>query len=310
MDDRKVLLCVAWIWDRQRVQAEGTARQVAAEALHKQDRLTPFRSVLVLGLSILVFLIPARAQDKYASSDDGITPERLGLPKGNSRTSEPFVTRIYKTDDSEKILKKQPSGYPFTITGDYVLKENEVARVHEGVDLSSRPEKGKPPKPLAFKAGVHGVVIRAGDGPWGAITVQIADGSLIQYLHTSASHVKVGDVVAPDTKLGVTGRTGAGVIHLHIQAKDSNGSAISPDLAFKAGQRKLESKKKPEKPDPDQIEFDPDAYQPSRRMSSARRSKPRSNPRRNGWSRSSVMEATWTCPSASFPPTRARATVR
>ncbi len=67
--------------------------------------------------------------------------------------------------------------------------------------------------------------------------MQIQDGSLIQYLHTSASHVKVGDIVAPDTKLGVTGRTGAGVIHLHIQARTRGNDPISPDLAFRAGQR-------------------------------------------------------------------------
>jgi murein DD-endopeptidase MepM/ murein hydrolase activator NlpD len=219
------------------------------------------RRTVVVGLAVLAPAM-AVAQDRGFSKDGRITPERLGLPKGNTRTSEPFVTRIYKTDDSGDILKKQPTGYPFTIASDYTLQDNEVARAHEGVDLSSRPGKGQPPKPLDFKAGVYGVVVKAGDGPWGTITVQIRDGGLIQYLHTSASHVKVGDLVAPDTKLGVTGRTGAGVIHLHIQAKDKYGNVISPDLAFRAGQRKPESKQKPEKPDPDQIDFDPDAYSP------------------------------------------------
>jgi hypothetical protein len=59
------------------------------------------------------------------------------LPKGNTRTSEPLVTRIYKTDDSGDILKKQPTDYPFTITSDYTLEEGETARVLEGVDPSS-----------------------------------------------------------------------------------------------------------------------------------------------------------------------------
>jgi murein DD-endopeptidase MepM/ murein hydrolase activator NlpD len=217
----------------------------------------------------------AVTEDGGFSKDDRITPERLGLPKGNTRTSEPFVTRIYKTDD---ILKKQPTGYPFTISRDYMLKENEAARVHEGVDLSSRPEEGQPPKPLDFKAGVYGVVVKAGDGPWGTITVQVRDGSLIQYLHTSASHVRVGDIVAPDTKLGVTGRTGAGVIHLHIQAKDKNGDAISPDLAFRAGQRKLDSKKKRERPDPNEIDFDPDAYSPVKPKITGKTVSPKAQP--------------------------------
>jgi murein DD-endopeptidase MepM/ murein hydrolase activator NlpD len=218
--------------------------------------------VCLLGLVVFASAKTTVAQSDGFTKDERITPERLGLPKGNTRTSEPFVTRIYKTDESDIILKKQPKDHPFTITSDYALKENETARVHEGVDLSSHPEKGKPPMPLDFKAGVNGVVVKAGDGPWGTITVQIQDGSLIQYLHTSATHVKVGDIVAPNTKFGVTGRTGAGVIHLHIQAKDKSGNPISPDLAFRAGQRKLESKNKPDKPDRDQIEFDPDAYYP------------------------------------------------
>ncbi len=221
-----------------------------------------FGRAFLLGLVVFAAVGMTVAQDGGFSKDDRITPERLGLPRDNTRTSEPFVTRIYKTDDWDRILKKQPDGYPFTISRDYMLKENETARVHEGVDLSSRAEKGKPSKPLDFKAGVYGIVVKAGDGPWGTITVQIRDGSLIQYLHTSASNVKVGGIVAPDSKLGVTGRTGAGIIHLHIQAKDKYGNAISPDLAFRAGQRKLESKKKPEKPDRDQIDFDPDAYSP------------------------------------------------
>jgi murein DD-endopeptidase MepM/ murein hydrolase activator NlpD len=219
-----------------------------------------FRNAFLIGLAGLVSVATTVGQDGGFSKEDRITPERLGLPKGNERTSEPFVTRIYKTDDNESILKKQPTGYPFTVTKDYTLKDNEAARVHEGVDLSSRPGQGQPPTPLDFSAGVYGVVLKAGDGDWGTITVQIRNGSLIQYLHTSASHVKVGDIVAPDTKLGVTGRTGAAVIHLHIQAKDPYGNAIMPDLAFRAGQQKLDSKEKSEKPSPSELDFDPDAY--------------------------------------------------
>jgi murein DD-endopeptidase MepM/ murein hydrolase activator NlpD len=219
-----------------------------------------FRPRRFLFVLLAMATAPAGAQEPNASKDDRITAERLGLPKGNDRTSEPFVTRIYKTDDGDTILKKQPPGYPFTIRADYTLKENETPRVHEGVDLSSRPEAGQPPKPLDFKAGVYGTVVKAGGGPWGTITVQVRDGSLIQYLHTSLSHVKVGDVVAPDTKLGATGRTGASVIHLHVQAKDKYGNAVSPDLVFRTGQKKLEAKSKLDKPDAADVEFDPDAY--------------------------------------------------
>jgi hypothetical protein len=137
------------------------------------------------------------AQYRGFSKDDRITPERLGLPRDNTRTSELFVTRTYKTDNGN-ILKQQPAGCPFTITSDCTLMEKETARVYEGMDLTSRPEKGQPRKPLEFKAGVNGIVVKAGDEPWGTITVQIHDGSFIQYLHTSLSHVKIGDIVAPN----------------------------------------------------------------------------------------------------------------
>ncbi len=114
--------------------------------------MSAVRHVVVVAL-VAFASAPALAQDGVFSKDDRISPERLGLPKGNTRTSEPFVTRIYKTDDNGDILKKQPTGYPFTVTSDYMLKENEAARVHEGVDLSSRPGPGQSPKPLDFKAG-------------------------------------------------------------------------------------------------------------------------------------------------------------
>jgi hypothetical protein len=207
----------------------------------------------------LLFLASSRLCAQDVSRDTRIPPEQLGLPKGTKRTSEPFVTRIYKTDALGAILKKQPQGYPFTINKDYTLKEDEDFRTHQGVDFSSRPAPGERPTPLDFKAGVHGVVVKAGDGEWGTITVQIYDGTLIQYLHTLASHVKVGDVVGPDTLLGVTGRTGTGTIHLHIQAKDQNGNSISPDLAFRLGQSTLQSKLKP---DESLLDFDPEIYSP------------------------------------------------
>lgn len=212
--------------------------------------LTSMLIVAALGTGL------ALAQLPNASRDDRILPGRLGLPATNTRSSEPFVTRIYKTGDNDQILKKQPRGYPFTITEDYELGENEKAQIHKGVDITSRPAPNAPARPMDFKAGVYGVVVRAGGGDWGTISVQLRDGSVIQYLHTTASHVKVGDVVAPDTLLGVTGRTGARDIHLHIQARDKHGEFISPDLAFKVGQRKPSTPIKPEQGAG--ADFDPD----------------------------------------------------
>lgn len=200
-----------------------------------------------------------QAQDKPFSKDNRISAERLGLPKHNERTSEPFVVRVYKEGESGGVAKPQPQGYPFSLREDYKLKEGETVRVHEGVDIQSRPTSRHGPAPLDFNAGVHGVVVEAGNNPSGMIGVSLHDGTVIQYLHTSKAYVKKGDVVAPDTKLGVTGMKGAGVIHLHIQAKRI-GSAVSPDLAFQIGQRPLESK--PTLESPDDAIFDPDLYCP------------------------------------------------
>jgi len=197
-------------------------------------------------IAAILSINAAFGADQLASRDIRITAEKLGLPKSNQRTSEPFVTRIYKTDENDEILKKQPNGYPFTITEDYFLKDNEKPRVHEGVDLQSRPSPKENPTPLEFKAGVHGDVVKAGDGNVGLIAVRVWDGSVLEFLHTSASFVKVGDVVAPDTTLGLTGRKGAGTIHLHVQAKSSVRKPISPDLVFRIGQRRLQSTEKPE----------------------------------------------------------------
>jgi hypothetical protein len=193
--------------------------------------------------------------DDFQPESTRITAEALGLPKSNQRTSEPFVVRIYKADDSGDILKRQPEGYPFTVTKDYDLRDNEKPQVHQGVDLRSRPGPDEPPKPLEFKAGVHGVVVRTGDGGVGLIGVQVWDGSVLEFLHTSKSLVKVGDVVAPGTPLGITGSKGAGTVHLHVQAKNASRKPISPDLVFRIGQHPLQSSVKPEQ---DWGDFDPE----------------------------------------------------
>ena len=52
----------------------------------------------------------------------------------------------------------------------------------------------------------------------------------IQYLHASQINVVDGQEVSPDTELGVTGRTGANAVHLHIQeAYTQQGHNINPE---------------------------------------------------------------------------------
>jgi hypothetical protein len=212
---------------------------------------TTFATIAVI-LLIAKFVI---GDDHLASPDFRITAEKLGLPKSNKRSSEPFVVRIYKTDDSEKILADQPKGYPFTIDQDYKLKPEEKPRIHEGVDLQSRPSAEAPPKELEFKAGVYGVVIASGIGKENLIAIQVWDGSVLEFLHASKSLVKKNDIVAPDTRLGITGNKGAKDIHLHVQAKNSSQKPISPDLVYRIGQHKLQSSVDPVE---DWAAFDPE----------------------------------------------------
>jgi hypothetical protein len=180
---------------------------------------------IVVALVIVpTLLVAVRAQ---ATRQDGFTPEKLQLKKGNVRTSEAFVDRVYQND-----------GKVVTLTADYKLKPGEKVRRHLGADFSTRYEGEKQSKPMEFAAGVYGTVLKAGDGKWGTITVRLEDGRIVQYLHTSSAFVKVGDTVTPDTIIGVSGSTGATAVHIHIQAKNKDGKPIHPDEAFRRGQRK------------------------------------------------------------------------
>jgi hypothetical protein len=196
--------------------------------------------VLSFGLLAGALLAAAyTAAQESASRNDQITPEILGLSRGNVRTSQPFVVRRYKAnpDDPEKVAEQQPTGFVKTIEDGYKLAGDETFRVHEGVDFSSRPAPGMLPAPVEFKAGVYGRVIKAGGGTWNTITVQLADGSVVQYLHASKVIVAVGQQVSPDTVLGLTGKKGTTTIHLHVQARGKDGKSIHPDKAFASGQR-------------------------------------------------------------------------
>ena len=142
------------------------------------------------------------------------------------------MQRVYSKDEKGKQRVK-------TIEPGYKLKTGETARIHYGVDQTTRREGELHSKPMDFAAGVYGVVLKAGDGDWGTITVQLQNGSIVQYLHTSMSYVKVKDLVTPTTLLAMSGRKGADEIHIHIQAKDKDGKPIYPDDAYRAGQTKL-----------------------------------------------------------------------
>jgi murein DD-endopeptidase MepM/ murein hydrolase activator NlpD len=153
------------------------------------------------------------------------------LPSGNKRSSEPGVTRVYKKGPDGKFLKPQPEGYPKTIDPKtYQKADDEGVRVHEGFDLTSRDAKGKPVR-QDFKAGVYGKIVEVGtSNALGRIVVEVDERkNRVEYLHTSKTFVKVGDDVNPETRLGMTGDTGAGAIHLHVQARNAKKEAINPD---------------------------------------------------------------------------------
>ncbi len=172
---------------------------------------------------------PQRQDDKV------ITPARLGLPPGNVRTSEPVV-RVFKADEDGHRLKEQPAHYPFTQQPGYVPKAGEVTVKHQGVDISTRPTGSTSSKPMDFKAGINGEVVRAGKGTYNTITVKLQDGTQIQFLHSSKVYVKIGDKVTPDTVIGKSGNTGANSVHIHVQARDKDGKILAnPDAVFRTG---------------------------------------------------------------------------
>ena len=107
------------------------------------------------------------------------------LPPGSVRTSEAGVVRLYKVD-ADKTIGRQPPGYPKTVidpTIPFEMADDEIARIHEGIDYSSR-DLQKRPAPLEFKAGIYGSVATARNG---LIEIQVDDaGNRVQFLHNSS----------------------------------------------------------------------------------------------------------------------------
>lgn len=152
--------------------------------------------------------------------------------------------RVYKKDPNNptKPLTNQPKDYPRTVPSDYKPQADEMVRPHRGIDFTSHDAKGKVAS-VEFKAGVYGTVVAPVGGSVGTVTVRLANGMTVQYLHTSERNVKIGDPVTPDTVLGKTGSTGAGAVHLHVQARDQKGNPINPEEAFHAGSERPKDKK-------------------------------------------------------------------
>jgi murein DD-endopeptidase MepM/ murein hydrolase activator NlpD len=157
----------------------------------------------------------------------------LFLAAGNKRSSEPGAVRVYKKRPDGRLLKPQPKGYPKTIdTKTYQKSVDEELRTHEGFDITSRDSQGRPSR-QDFKSGVYGKVVEIGaSNSMGRIVVEVDERrNRVEYLHSSKSYVQVGDMVTPETRLGVTGDTGAGpgAIHLHVQARNAKSEALNPD---------------------------------------------------------------------------------
>ncbi len=98
------------------------------------------------------------------------------------------------------------------ITSTFEEPRPSVNCPHKGIDISSSK------KAKAFTAGVFGKVSKPLGGTYGTVTVRpfSEPHTLIQYLHCSKISVKAGDVVAPWTTLGMTGKKAATEYHLHI----------------------------------------------------------------------------------------------
>ena len=178
-----------------------------------------------------------------AVDEQDVPPDNF-LPQGNVRTSHAGVIRIYKVNAEGKI-GPQPTGFPKTVndpTQPFEMADDEVPRIHEGFDFSSRGKDGKP-IPTEFRAGVYGKI--AEPPRKGIIVVEVDDGgNRVEYLHNSAvaNGIVKGLKVNPLTVLGTTGNYSPSLnmqgqpfplngmaIHLHVQARNKSGQALYPD---------------------------------------------------------------------------------
>jgi murein DD-endopeptidase MepM/ murein hydrolase activator NlpD len=148
--------------------------------------------------------------------------ERFGLPKELGRMLSRGAPLLYKTDRRGKPLARQPEGFPRPAPTGYKRVRGEVAQPAPGI-VFARSGAGAA-TPVEFKAGVSGKVVAAPAG--GPITVEMPDGTQVQYLDYSEALVKVGDAVTPDTVLG---KTGNGSLSLSINARDKAGKLLDPE---------------------------------------------------------------------------------
>jgi hypothetical protein len=150
-----------------------------------------------------------------------LTAEDFGLPGTNLRIYDYGVKRAFRE-----------TGGIVTVPDDYVVNSETDEKVlwHLGVDFASRNERWLDTR-LPFTTPVGGLVQIRPDSQWKTISIQLANGDQLQFLHASEVYVKTGDRVQPGTMLGMTGSTGCDVIHLHVQAKDASGYYVHPDRA-------------------------------------------------------------------------------
>jgi hypothetical protein len=201
----------------------GTAIHLAGGFAMKYVSLTGI-SVISIGLAMICLAVAApvsaqghgvyHAQDTVRQIDpvDGgpspavnqMQPGNFGLPHGSQITG-----------------------------GLYEPRQLPRPHYHEGFDMQSFGPDGQPIS-TQFRAGeeVSGVVESVG-GADNTITVRMANGNTMEYLH-GVPLVHVGQQVGPSTVLGTTGNVGPGnlPIHLHIQAHDRWGHAIDPRTAL------------------------------------------------------------------------------
>lgn len=106
-------------------------------------------------------------------------------------------------------------------------KVQKGSRFHQGIDYGS----GGQPKDI--RAGVSGIVTKAGGGNFNLIAIKIENGNTIEYLHCSQVNVSPGQPVTPSTIIGKTGDVGSpGSVHLHLQARNNLGEPIHPEAAL------------------------------------------------------------------------------
>lgn len=134
--------------------------------------------------------------------------------------------------DKTNFMKRIFKDVEYALTSDYGMRIHPITgenKMHWGEDY--RP-KGGVKCPLY--SPVYGVVSQVGSNAVRGkfVEIKVAIGYVF-FQHLDSYAVRVGQKVAPSTKIGVCGTTGLSTgVHLHLEMRNLRHEAINPDSAI------------------------------------------------------------------------------